>query len=214
MLDAVILGVAGVLVPSAAFGQAALEQAANRLARHGVSPARFLDAVRSRQAVHGSKALIARTLSDMHLDISPALVRQVIVAAREAVPKPSVDVWTLDALRDLSARRTVGFFDRGSPLALDACLARWGLSGFKRSSLWAEELGAAASPPRPFAFRWLSRRLEVPPNHCLHVAGTRDSREAARRAGWQVWPQRPPSETAMLDLWQLVDWIDCAEGVA
>ncbi len=214
MLDAVILGVSGVLVPSAAFGLAALELAASRLARYGVPPARFLDAVQSRHALHGSKALIARTLNDMQVQISPALVREVVVAARDAVPNPSVDVWTLDALRDLSARRTVGFFDRGSPVAMDACLARWGLSSFKPSSLWAEQLGAAAAPPRPFAFRWLSRRLEVPPHHCLHVAGARDSRAAARRAGWQVWPQRSQSETAMLDLWQLVDWIDGADGVA
>ncbi len=214
MLDAVILGVSGVLIPRAVFDQAALELAANRLARHGVSPSRFLEAGHSRQILHGPKALIARTLQDMKLHLSPALVRQAVLAARDAVPTASIDVWTLDALRDLSARRTVGFFDRGSPAALDACLARWGLSGFKPSSLWAEELGAAASPPRALPFRWLSRRLDVPAARCLHVAGARDSRQSAHRAGWSVWPSRPPSETATLDLWQLVDWIDGTEGAS
>jgi len=212
MLDAVILGVSGVLVPSRAFDHAALELAANRLARHGVSASRFLEAGRSRQALHGPKALIARTLRDLELDLSPALVRQAVLAAREAVPTASIDVGTLDALRDLSARRIVGFFDCGSPAALDACLARWGLRGFRPSSLWAQELGAAASPPRALPFRWMSRRLGVPAPHCLHVAGARESRESARRAGWSVWPSRPPSETAPVDLWQLVDWIDRAEG--
>jgi len=214
MLDAVILGVSGVLVPGAAFCHAALELAAVRLARHGVSPAKFLDAAHTRHALHGSKALIARTLHDIGVRLSPDLVRQVVVAARQAAPMPSIDVWTLDALRDLSARRTVGFFDCGNPVALDACLAHWGLLGFKASSLWAGELGAAASPPRTLAFRWLSRRLDVPGARCLHVAGTGDSREAARRAGWRVWPSRPPCETATVDLWQLVDWIDGAEGAS
>ncbi len=210
MLDAVILGVQGVLVPNRSFQQAAIAAAAQRLAAEGVPPALFLAAAERRLAATGPRALVSRTLRDLDCTLPPQRVRAAVLAARHAIPAFVLDPEARQALLALAARCQLGFLDSGSPAVMDALLDRCNLGRLVTTRLWAESLGWCARPGRCLAFRWLARRLALPPSACVHVAQPGPQREAARRAGWQVWPH-DPTPTGTLDFSRLLDWVDARE---
>ena len=208
MLDAVILGVQGVLVPSLSFQQAAIGAAAQRLAAEGVPPALFHAAAERRLAVTGPRALVSRTLSDLDCTLPPHRVRAAVLAARQAVPCFALETEVRQALLALGGRTVLGFCDSGSPAVMDALLDRLGLSRLAGTRLWTDSLGWSARPGRCLPFRWLARRLALPPAACLHVAMAPPQRDAARRAGWQVWPEDPTPAAGTLDLARLLDWVE------
>ena len=210
MLDAVILGVQGVLVPSRSFQQAAIAAAAQRLAVEGVPAALFHAAAEHRLAAHGPCALVSRTLRDLDCSLPPQRVRAAVLAAREAVPSFVLEPEARQALLALAARCHLGFLDGGSPAVMDALLDRCGLNRLTITRLWAESLGWCARPGRCLPFRWLARRLALLPSACVHVAPLGPQREAARRAGWQVWPH-DPAPTGTLDFSRLLDWVDARQ---
>src|SRR5262245_60290401 len=179
MLDAVILGVQGVLVPSRSFEQAAIAAAAHRLAAEGVPPGLFHAAAERRLAASGPRALVSRTLRDLDRSLPPQRVRAAVLAAREAVPSFVLESEARQALLALAARCQLGFFDSGSPAVMDALLDRCGLGRLVTTRLWAESLGWCARPGRCLPFRWLARRLALSPASCVHVAQPGPQREAA-----------------------------------
>ena len=211
MLDAVILAVQGVLVPRLSFQRASIDAAATSLAAHGVPPAEFRRSAMERLATYGACGLVSRTLADMRWSVSPAAQRGAVLAARAVAPCHTFAPEVRHAIRALGARRALGFFDAGPRDVLERLLEALGLGDLQVTTLWAESLGREACAGRPLPFRWLSRRLCLAGSSCLHVATAGPAREAAQRAGWQVWPVVAPAD-GPLDLWPLVDWLDTQDG--
>lgn len=212
MFEAVILGVTGIVFPRAALEKARIEAAGRVLAASGICPGQFRAAAQRRAARGLTVALISRTLEELDLHPPSSVVRSAVLAARAARPPwmPHQD-WPA-AVSDLQNRYTVAFLDAGCPDSLEDLRGLLGLRNVK--ALWTERLGTLARPPSPLAFRWLVRRLDSRPSTCLFMAGTDHAWTGARRAGLQVWPgDEPPAPTATAPTpWELVEWIDAAEG--
>ncbi len=212
MLEAVILGVRGVMVPTAAFEHAGIEAAAAVLATLGVCPRSFRRAARRRLDQDGPVSLISRTINDLELRLTPGAVRPAVLAAREARPPCERDPQWQAVLSELGRRFRLALLDAGCADSLEGLREALGLAQLR--ALWTEKLGTAASPPSPLAFRWLARCLDVRPSGCLHVAGTRAAWNGARRAGCRLWPRELPAGPSIPAVapWELLEWIDGGEG--
>jgi hypothetical protein len=214
MLEAVFLGVRGVLLPRPAFETAFIEAAATAFVAHGVPRDAFRAAARRRLAQTGPRALLSLSLQDLRIQLAPELVRATWLKARRAVPAVEEPSSFCAALRDLARRFEVGFVDAGPPEVLDGVLQGLRLDALPCRRLWTEWLGRLARPPRGLAFRWLTRRLGVRPSLCLYIAGTPTAWSAATEAGWSVWAPEGLTSDRPVDPWQLVDAVDRFEGMA
>src|SRR5262245_13309395 len=188
MVEAVALGVRDVLVPVAAFRLAGIEAAAQQLEPHGVPVDAFRRAARERLRLDGPRGLISRSLRDLKLELPAGVQRQAVLRARAAVPLVQESSALGGLLGVVAADHRVAFVDSGDPDVLDAVLVRLGLGSLPARRVWTRRLGRDVSPPRPFAFRWLTERWGLRPYLCLYLAGAQAGWQAARQAGWRVEP--------------------------
>ena len=205
MVEAVGLGVRGVLVPLAAFRLAGIEAATRYLEPHGVPAADFRRAAREQLRLHGPRGLISRSLWDLHLELPAATQRQAVLRARAAVPLVQEIAGLRALLAEVAAHHRVTFVDGGDPEVLDAVLVRLGLDALPARRLWTRRLGRDVSPPRPFAFRWLAERWGLRPHLCLYLAGVSAGWQAARQAGWRVEPLLCPGLVEDACAWEAPD---------
>lgn len=182
-MQALFLGIRGVLVPEHRFHLASIQAAARCLSGAGVDPADFHAAARRRLKASGPLAIVSRTLNDLKVRPAPQWVRRGCREAAIAVPSVRRDDGLRASLRFLASAVRLAFVERGPAAVLEALLARLGLTDVAERRLWLEQLGHDAAPPRGLAFRWLARRLELRPRDVLYVAGADAMHRAARRAG-------------------------------
>jgi FMN phosphatase YigB (HAD superfamily) len=202
MLQAVVLGFSGVLASWDAVRRGEIAAATAGLSPCDTARAAFAAAAGRR---HGEPAWIARALVDAGIPVEAALGRQLVLAARSAPPLPEPHLHR-DALRSLARRYVVGLLDGGVRERMEAWLEASGMADLFRHRLCIEDLGACARPPRPTAFRFLARRLDLAPQECLYAAGTAALAEAAATAGWHVVRfEAPPAAT--------FDWETCFDRV-
>ena len=190
MLEAVGLGVRGVLVPQLTFWMAGIQAASSVLESHGIQAEQFELAAGRRVRRDGPRGLISRCLRDLKAAPPTWAQRQAVLAARGAVPAVGDLGWLRTLLAAVATDHQLGFVDNGVPEVMDAVLDRLGLGALPARRVWTRSLGLDVALPRPFAFRWLAERWGLRPQACLYVAGTRAGWEAARQARWRVEPSR------------------------
>ncbi|MFQ5600965.1 MAG: hypothetical protein ACE5G2_10495 [Candidatus Krumholzibacteriia bacterium] len=211
MLEAVVLGVAGVLVPRQRFWEAGIEAAARCLEASEIRRATFRPAALRRLRRCGPRSLISRSLRDLNLEIPAARVREAILAARAARPRVSPDAHQRSALRHLASGFRLACLDAGEPSSLDETLRALGLDDLPEYCLWVARLGGQAQAPSRLGFRWLEERLELRPAACLYVTGSADLTRGAARAGWRVWPETcSGANEDVIDVDALVERVNAA----
>jgi FMN phosphatase YigB (HAD superfamily) len=202
VIQAVVLGVGGVLAPVAAIGHAEIAAAADWLDARGHRGTEFRRAAAQR---YGMPAWVAVALRDAGIALAPADRARLVLACRDAIPAAAPSPHRA-ALRALSARWVTGALDCGPRRRLDGWFDRLGLDDLLRHRLCTEELGLAGRPPRPTAFRFMQRRLDLRPAECAYVAGTHALALAATTAGWRVLELAAPAapnfdwDTCLADL--------------
>lgn len=206
MIEAVVLGVGGVLQPRTALWGAEVDAACRWLDARGLPAARLRAAAASLRG-RGHRADIGSCVQTAALGLPGRAARDLLVAARRAVPDQDAPGIRADLVR-LRLDHRLAFLDQGDGSRMDAWLARLGVGDLGERRLWTGDLGLQAHPPRPLPFRWLARRLDLPSDRCLYVPGTADLQLAARRAGWRVWEAAPPPADRAIDLAGLTDALD------
>ncbi len=190
-MEALVLGIRSVLVSEQTFQTAAIEAAGECLHAVGVDRGRFRAAALVRLERHGGDALIARTLQDLNFRLPARWVRQATQAAAASVPHVRPDSDLLSTLRYLQSATRLALLDEGPSEALEGVVSQLKLADVTECRLWTDQLGRDVGPPRPYAFRWMTRRLALPAAEVLYVAGTRAAQHAAQAAGWQSVRAQP-----------------------
>ncbi|UCE03977.1 MAG: hypothetical protein JSW67_07320 [Candidatus Latescibacterota bacterium] len=211
MIEAVILGVRGVLVPAAKLREAAIEAAADALATQGVPRRPFCSAAAERLDRFGPRALVSRSLRDLGLRVDGRAARGAVMAARSACPRLQPDPSIRALLGQFATTYRLALLDEGPVAALESCLCDLGIRDLVERCVWTEQLGRDAAPPSAFAFRWLLQRCDLRPRECFYVAPSPRLRQAARAAGCRAWPPGDPGcegAGGTRDLERLLDRLD------
>jgi FMN phosphatase YigB (HAD superfamily) len=179
MVQAVVLGLAGVFDTIAALRAAEVAAFAEWIVARGGHRAAVLDAIASGGPRWRSAALRAAGLSPQS-----RLACEATLQAGSALPhtdRAAALAW----IEPIRGSLPIALLDSGPLARLDAWSEAIGLGGAAGTHLWTASLGQDAAPPRPLAFRWLAKRLDVPAHACLYVAGRPECAQAAQAAGWQ-----------------------------
>ena len=179
MVQAVVLGLVGVLDSMAAVRRAEIDAFVDWIAARG---GRRDDAAGA--AASGAPGWQSAALRAAGLAPQSQLACEGVQHARAAAPPcdpTALRAW-MEPVRGVVP---VTFLESGPRARLDAWCAALGTPAGGVPRVWTRDLGADAEPPRPLAFRWLARRLDLPAHACLYVAGRAELAAAARAAGWQ-----------------------------
>jgi FMN phosphatase YigB (HAD superfamily) len=182
LVQAVVMGIGGVLSPWAALADAEVDAAAAWLERRGFEADGFVAAARRR---HGEPAWLGRALADAGVRLDLGARRELVLRTRTAPPRAQTSPHR-GAIAALGRSVRVAALDSGLSVRMEAWVQALGLADVFRHRLWTEDLGLAARPPRPLAFRFIARQLDLRPVDCLYVAGHPTLAAAAQRAGFQV----------------------------
>jgi FMN phosphatase YigB (HAD superfamily) len=182
MLQAVVLGIGGVLGAWETLRQAEIDAACAWLSAQGIASERFAAAAQRR---HGQPAWVTRALADSHCHLPSGACRELVLATRAAIPAAAPTPHRA-GLVDLARRHVLGALDCGPRLRLERWSERLGVADLFRHRLCTDDLGGAAQPPRVAAFRFLARQLDLRAAECLYLAGAPAVARAARAAGWHV----------------------------
>jgi FMN phosphatase YigB (HAD superfamily) len=214
VLEAVTLGIAGVLRPRGDVWADRLAAVAEELSRRGFPGDRFRVHALERLHRSGERAVVTRTLSDLQIRLSSEEVRRLVRLSRHPVRCPAASSRQRAALGRLASRYRIAFLEAGPLETLDLYLRGLGLRDFPERCLGTAQLGRQAEPPSALAFRWLAERLELRPDECLYVAGSGSMQAAATRAGWQVLGlhEIPPVGLDRLDPEDRADILDLTDG--
>jgi len=186
MVQAVVLGLAGVFDTIAALRAAEVAAFAEWVVARGGRRAAVLDAIAMGGPGWRSAALRAAGLRPQ----SP-LACEATLHAGSALPHSDRDA-ALAWIEPVRGSLPIALLESGPLARLDAWSEALGLGGVAGTHLWTASLGRDAAPPRPLAFRWLAKRLDLPAHACLYVAGRPELAHAAQAAGWQHVLLRQP----------------------
>lgn len=207
MLEAVVLGVVGVLLPREALWRARIAAVATRLERHGIPRAAFERAARLELRQAGGRSPVSRALARLDHRLPAELERQLVLTWMATIPATAPRAADSRAFRCLGERYRVALLDDGDATGLEAWVESQGLADLVPERLWMDRLGRQARPPSRLAFHWLERRLGLRPQECLYLAGSSSLQRAARSAGWRV--ERFDSGAGGLPAW--VERLESAE---
>lgn len=179
MIQAVVLGLAGVFDSAEAVHRAEVEALVAWIAARGGSPQAAETAART-----GGTAWMGAALRAAGLPAHSRLACEAVLHAGSAVP--AADAAAARAwLEPIRGALPIALLESGPQFRLDAWCGKLGLAATCTTRLWTRDLGHDAEPPRPLAFRWLAKRLDVPAHACLYIAGRPALAAAARAAGWR-----------------------------
>lgn len=179
MIQAVVLGLAGVFDSAEAVHRAEVEALKAWIAAHGGSPLAAETAART-----GGPAWVGAALRAAGLQPQGRLACEAVLHARSAVP--AADAAAARAwLEPIRGALPIALLESGPRPRLEGWCRKLDLEAAGVTRLWTRDLGHDAEPPRPLAFRWLAKRLDVPAHACLYIAGRPALAAAARAAGWR-----------------------------
>jgi FMN phosphatase YigB (HAD superfamily) len=186
MLEAVVVGVVGVLLPREALWRARIAAVATCLERHGIPRAAFERAALLEMRSGREHSPVSRALARLDRRLAAALERQLVLTWTRTMPATPPRAADSLALRCLGERHRVALLDDGDATGLETWIESQGLAGVIRERLWIDRLGQQARPPSRLAFHWLERRLGLRPQECLYLAAGPQLLRAAQSAGWRV----------------------------
>jgi FMN phosphatase YigB (HAD superfamily) len=211
-LEAVVLGVIGVLQSREALRRAQVEAAVAHLRSSGFAPESFPTPALG-QLEDGNRPLrVSRALRATGVILPAAIERQVVRAAANAYPRTVLAPEHRQALKQLRVRFRLALLDDGEGARMDPWVRSLGLDSLFERQLWTSDLCRQARSPSPYPFRWLADRFGLRPKECMYVSGAQGLRRAATAAGWRVIEETHSGNVETIDLNALADRLDALDA--